>query len=281
MGWLSRGLEGTELSKISGIYNLSWSIGGILSPYLAGAMSQANKYLPVYVALGNYILTGIFILLSRKFMIDPEERPILLPNRPADIDQSTPLRFPAWAGVFVLYAAIGILTTIFPLFARNEINMSESRTGFMMTIRAAATMAGFVLFVRTAFWRFRKKLLLLPPLLAGVFSLELLLSGSSKPFLAVGLIGIGFTSAWAYNNSMFYGASGAPDRDRRMTIHEALLTAGQVTGTLIGGFLYQAVSMRLVFFFMALLTLSGAGLQALLFRNRIGEPRIQRPPLAR
>ena len=211
MGWLSRGLEGTDLSKAGGVYNFSWSLAGIVSPYLAGAMSQANKFLPVYAAMGTYFLTGVFLLVSRRFLRDPEERPAPIGDRPRESDFSTPLRFPAWAGVFVLYAAIGILANIFPLFARDAIGMSESDTGFMMTIRAAASMAGFAFFGKTAFWRFRKKLLVLPLILGCAFSVLLALSGTSVLFLGIGLVGIGVSSAWAYNNSMFYGASGDPD----------------------------------------------------------------------
>ena len=66
-----------------------------------------------------------------------------------------------------------------------------------------------------------------------------------------------------------------------MTVHEASLTAGQVLGSLAGGFLYQAGSMLMVFLFMGFLAATGVGAQALMFRNRFGEPLARRPPLVR
>lgn len=282
MGWLSRGLEGHELSRATGLFSFSWSFGGILSPFIAGALSERGKFLPIYFAIGMFALDALFISVSRRLLKDADERPARLPEaaQPA-LDQSSPLRFSAWISVFVLYAALGVLANIFPLFARTELGLSESRTGLLITVRTAATTAGFLFFGRLSFWRFRRGLLVLPTAIVAAAGILLALAASSLPLLSIGLIGTGFAAAWAYNNSMFYGASGAPDRDRRMTVHEALLTAGQVLGSLVGGYLYQAVSMQLVFLFIAGLAVAVSGIQALMNRSRFGEPTVQRPPLAR
>jgi predicted MFS family arabinose efflux permease len=70
---------------------------------------------------------------------------------------------------------------------------------------------------------------------------------------------------------MFYGASGARDRDLRMTIHESIVTAGQILGALAGGVLYQALSMRAAFLFIAALCVAGIVLVAVLLRTRCNE----------
>ncbi|HET7839245.1 MAG TPA: hypothetical protein VFL04_05765, partial [Rectinemataceae bacterium] len=70
--------------------------------------------------------------------------------------------------------------------------------------------------------------------------------------------------------SLFYGASGAPDRDRSVTIHEALLTAGQILGSIAGGVVYQLVSWSWVFIFLALLMAAGLALQLGMVRTRRG-----------
>ncbi len=280
MGWLSRGLEGRDLSRATGLFSFSWSVGGIVSPYLAGTLSERGKFLPLWFAVAMFAANSVFLQVSRRFLRDSDERPV--PGRaeagPAR-DGSTPLRFSAWTAVAVLYAAVGILANIFPLFARSELGLSESRTGLLITVRTAATTAGFLFFGRFSFWRFRRGLLMVPTLLAGGAALILALAAGSLPMLVTGLGILGFAAAWAYNSSMFSGASGAPDRDRRMTVHEALLTAGQVFGSLLGGILYQAASMRLVFLFTALLAGAGAWTQSWMARRRFGEPPAHRPPL--
>ena len=280
MGWLSRGLEGRDLSRATGLFSFSWSVGGIVSPYLAGTLSERGKFLPLWFAVAMFAANSIFLQVSRRVLRDSDERPI--PGRtetaPAR-DGSTPLRFSAWTSVTVLYAAVGILANIFPLFARSELGLSESNTGLLITVRMAATTAGFLFFSRFSFWRFRQGLLLVPTAFAGGAALILSVAAGSLALLAAGLAVFGFATAWAYNSSMFYGASGAPDRDRRMTVHEALLTAGQVFGSLLGGILYQAASMRLVFLFTAILAGAGVWTQSWMARRRFGETPAHRPPL--
>lgn len=280
MGWMSRGLEGRDLSRATGLFSFSWSVGGIVSPYLAGTLSERGKFLPLWFAVAMFAANSIFLQVSRRVLRDSDERPI--PGRtetaPAR-DGSTPLRFSAWTSVTVLYAAVGILANIFPLFARSELGLSESNTGLLITVRMAATTAGFLFFSRFSFWRFRQGLLLVPTAFAGGAALILSVAAGSLALLAAGLAVFGFATAWAYNSSMFYGASGAPDRDRRMTVHEALLTAGQVFGSLLGGILYQAASMRLVFLFTAILAGAGVWTQSWMARRRFGETPAHRPPL--
>ncbi len=60
---------------------------------------------------------------------------------------------------------------------------------------------------------------------------------------------------------MFYGASGAPDRHKRMNIHESLLNAGQVVGSVGGGLLYERVSWNAVFIAIALIVAAAIAFQ--------------------
>lgn len=272
MGWVSRGLEDKRLSKANGLFSFSWSAGNIVSPYIAGYLSQRGKFLPIYAAVAFLLANAVFLKASVRFLRDGDERPkrvaVSVSSTP---DSSTPLRFPAWVALFVMYAAVGLLTNIFPLFAREELSLSESRTGLLVAVRCAASAGGFILFGRFSFWRFRKKFLVLPTALIGAFGLILALAGTSVPIVAAGLAGLGLMNAWTYNNSMFYGASGARDRDLRMAIHEALLTAASILGSLAGGFLYQAASMRLAFLVVAASAAAGVCFQTVLLRTLRGK----------
>lgn len=265
MGWLSRNLEGDSLSKATSIFSVSWSAGGVISPYLAGLLSERNKFLPIWVAIAIFGFNALFITASRLWLgYEPGEA------RAADTgngkDRSTPLRFPAWLGAFLIYVVMGVIFNVFPVFARDELSMAESGVGLLLTMRSAATAIGFFVLGRWNSWQFKRLAL---PLLSASAALVLLILSFQTASLGFGLAfaAVGLVQAMVYNNSLFYATSGAPDRDKRSSVHEALLTAGQVFGSIGGGILYQAFSMPTVFGLLcALLALGSLG-QVLMIRK--------------
>ncbi|MCX7025637.1 MAG: MFS transporter [Spirochaetes bacterium] len=274
MGWLSRGIEGEELSAAQGAFSFSWSLGGVISPYLAGLLSERGKFLPVHVSVCIFLVAGIFVSLSRIFYKDALERPesatmagSASPGEAGGVDRSTKLRFPAWTGVFAAYAVMGVVFNIFPVFARDGLGLSESVTGAILSLRAVFTVFGFLILGRVSGWHFRHALM---PAVAMAFSVlvAILAFTPGAAAYAVAFPVIGVLLAFSYSGSMFYGASGALDRDARMTVHETLLTAGQIVGSVAGGLLYQAFTMRIVFLFLAGCLAAAAAVQlAMISRN--------------
>jgi len=256
MGWLSKGLEGDKLNKATSLFSFSWSFGGLFSSYLAGVLSERGKLLPIIVAVALYALNAVFVLASGLFVGDDEELASDAEKPDVVVDRSTPLRYPAWLGAFLIYAVMGVVFNVFPVFARDELSLSESSIGLILTIRAGATAAGFFILGKVTFLQFKRAALpalsLLTALALGALVLQRNAAGFALCFAVVGF----FQSA-IYNNSLFYATSGAPDRDKRASVHEALLTFGQVVGSISGGLLYQASSMPVVF--IGLSALLGAG----------------------
>ncbi len=269
MGWLSRGIEGNSLSRAASMFNTAWSVGGVISPWLAGFLSERGKFLPVWVAMGIFMANGAFVLASRAIMKDPHEndgRTAASEGAPAT-DRSTPLRYPAWVGVFLIYAAMGVVFNVFPVFARDELRVPESTVGLLLTVRALATAAGFVALGRWNGWQFKR--LAIPALsLAGAVILGIVAMQRLPLGFALGFVAAGLVMAAIYTNSLFYATSGARDRDRRASTHEALLTAGQVLGSVAGGMMYQAWSLPLVFGVFGLLLLAGSIAQLAMVRAK-------------
>jgi predicted MFS family arabinose efflux permease len=266
MGWLASGLEGTVLSRASGSYSLSWSVGMTLAPYIAGTLSERSLELPIYVGIALFASSGAFMLAARRIAPSPRGDAAALARAQAE-DRSTPLRYPAWLGLFVVYILYSVFNNIFPLFAKDELAMSESGIGLFLLIRAAAMSAGFWVIGRLRFWQFKPAYL--PLALASSLALALGFVFVRTPLgFALGLVLLGIVQAFAYSLSIFYGASGAPDRDKRMSVHEAVLTAGQIAGSVGGGSAYQAISWPIVFVFVAALALIGMPLQVALARKR-------------
>ncbi len=256
MGWLSKGLEGDKLNKATSLFSFSWSFGGLFSSYLAGVLSERGKLLPIIVAVALYALNAVFVLASGLFVGDDDEVASDAEKPDVVVDRSTPLRYPAWLGAFLIYAVMGVVFNVFPVFARDELSLSESSIGLILTIRAGATAAGFFILGKVTFLQFKRAALpalsLLTALALGALVLQRNAAGFALCFAVVGF----FQSA-IYNNSLFYATSGAPDRDKRASVHEALLTFGQVVGSISGSLLYQASSMPVVF--IGLSALLGAG----------------------
>jgi len=265
MGWLSSGLEGAALGAATGAFSFSWSAGGVISPYLSGLLTERGLFLPVYAAIGVFGATGVFILATRRIVPSPA---LAAPGPAAEeTDHSTTLRYPAWIGVFLIYALASVFFNIFPLFAKDELGLPESKIGLLLLVRAVFMTGGFWLFGRLDSWHFKRRLILLP--VGVVFLLDLAFIGLRSPLAFALLLAVtGFFQAMAYNNSIFYGASGARDRERRMTIHEALLTAGQILGSVAGGLLYQGSSWASVFRFLAPVFALGLAAQLLFLRRR-------------
>jgi DHA1 family multidrug resistance protein-like MFS transporter/DHA1 family quinolone resistance protein-like MFS transporter len=269
MAWLSTGLEGQALSKATNGFSLAWSSGGAFAPYIAGLLCEIELSIPIYVGMGLFALVGLSILATGKAIPGPQ--PAALPGGDAttapEVDRSTSLRYPAWIGVFLIYAVLAVFFNIFPLFAKDELALSESRIGLLLLIRASFAAFGFWALGRLEFWHFRKPFIVLAVFLLLAVDLVFLVLRSPLGF-ALGLAALGIIQALCYNASIFYGASGAKDRAGRMTIHEALLTVGQILGSIGGGAIYQSASWSTVFVQLALLIALGLVAQVILLARR-------------
>ena len=259
MGWLVAGLEGHALSRASGSFSLSWSVGMTLSPFIAGALSERGnalgygRSLPIHVGVALFVATGVFVLVTSS--LAPAPRPVREPSGPATStaattvaakDHSSPLRYPAWIGLFAVYVLFSVLNNIFPVYAKDELALSESVIGLMLLIRAAVMATGFWVFGRLRFWQFKP--VYLPLALAANIALDAAFIFIRTPAgFVLGLALVGALQSFTYSLSIFYGSSGAVDRDKRMSVHEAVLTAGQVLGSVGGGAAYQVFSWPLVF----------------------------------
>jgi len=264
MGWLSKGVEGAELNRATSLFSFSWSVGGIFSPYIAGVLSERNKLYPIILSIILFSLNAIFIVVTRNRAREgrsgAQEAGEVQSSEPV-VDRSTPLRFPAWLGAFLIYAVMGVVLNVFPVFARDELFLAESAIGLVLMTRAIATAAGFYLLSRLTFWQYKRAAL--PVLSAGsAIALAALAIQAGGGGFAIGFAVIGLLQSAMYNNSLFYGASGALDKDRRATIHEAVLTLGTVIGSITGGIIYEAFSMSAVFVGLAILLGAGALVQA-------------------
>ena len=246
MGWISEGLEGPELNRMMGLFNLSWSTGLVISPYLGGLLLEYNLSYPLIFAVGLYgLLTIALVLVPILFSSIVLQESSHKRNIPVS-DSSTSLRYIAWLGNFTGYIIFGVLLFVFPLYAREELWFTESSIGLLLLFRALFSTFIFVLAGKISWWHFNKAYMLIIQLLMIVFTLFIPYTKSWISF-AAGLSLFGILFAGGYSSSIFHGVSGSIHREKRMAIHEAVLTVGVITGAIGGGEIYQHWGMVSVF----------------------------------
>jgi len=268
MSWLSLGIEGKQLGRAMSRLTLTGSAGIIISPFLAGALSSLSPRYPLFAAVGLFtanclLLTGATLVLPQ--IRSDKHRARQTKNDIDTKDQSTALRYPAWIGLFVTYNVLGVIITVFPMYARDVLGMSKSTIGVLLLFRALCTALGFVILGRTTFWHFRPL-----PMITGLALLAVLVFGISLAgsllLLAISVALIGPLISLGFSYSFFHGASGASQRATRMAIHEALLASGLIAGSAVGGQFYQHYSMIAVSVFCAGLLATAIVLQLPLVR---------------
>ncbi len=268
MSWLSLGIEGKHLGRAMSRLTLTGSVGIVISPFLAGALSSLSPRYPLFAAAGLFtanclLLTGAALVLPQ--IRSDKHRARRTKEEIDKKDRSTALRYPAWVGLFVTYTVVGVIITVFPMYARDDLGISKSTIGILLLCRALCTALGFVILGRTTFWHFRPL-----PMITGLAILAVLIFGISQAgsltLLAISVALIGPLISLGFSYSFFHGASGASQRATRMAIHEALLASGLIAGSAAGGQFYQHYSMLAVSLFCAALLAAAIGLQIPLVR---------------
>ena len=270
MAWLSQNIEGIALSRAMSKFNFSWSAGMVVSPFLAGWLSEKTPQLPLYSGSTLFLLAGFMIvgaILVLPAIRNDRSTGLAVATKGGGKGKDTPLRYPAWVGLYVTYAVMGVILTIFPMAARDVLSLSKSVIGLLLLTRALLATCGFIILGKTTFWHFKTQPMVLGQLLL-VFLLISLVYVHSPLWIGLVLGCMGLLIALSYSYSLFHGVSGSINRAKRMAVHESLLSAGFISGSSIGGILYQQYSIGAVYWFcsalvmMGVITQVGLGLRA-------------------
>jgi len=244
MGWLSGDLAGGDLSKVMSRFNICWSIGGIVSPALAGWLSEMGPAVPLYVVMGLMLLVSAMVGGAALALPSVRDEPAPSANDHAadeGANGGSPLRFSGWIGVFAAYMGMGLTGYIFPAAAREELGFGKGLIGVLLLVRAVFLAVTFAFMGRTTFWHNRGGQMAAGTLGLGVFLL--LMPACDRPLLvALAFALLGVFAAQGYFNSLFHGLEGSANRAGRSALHEALLNVGIMTGAFLGGVLSDNVS---------------------------------------
>ncbi len=245
--WYSRGREGKHLNKAISYFNFSWSAGIAFSSIICGLLTEIDVKLPLIISVVSFILLSliVFILTNKVPYLKAveSEKKYIINNK--NNDNSTPLRYFAWIAVFLAYFFYGMLSNIFPLYAKNILLINETRIGFLLWSRGVVSCLAFYYLGKMSFWHFKGNYIILSQLVLAVLCLVTILCNDYYSFFIIFIL-FGLIFSLMYLQSIFHGVSGAVNRTRRMIIHEVLLTCGLVFGSIISGYIFEKFGFKSV-----------------------------------
>jgi len=266
VGWLSQDTEGERLGRLTMRFNTAWSTAATAGPWLCGWLYEMSPPLPL---LGAGLSFGVAFLMLALTLYRTTEPWIsrsgyeTISGTFQGNEGGSPYRWPGWLGLFICFFGAGALVNIFPQAARQDFHFTESLIGLLLLMRACVNWLSFLVLGRLTFWHFRGW-----PMVAGLGVMALAYVGlmfvASPWTIGALFLVFGFTSALSYSQSLFHGIAGSQNRTRRMAIHEAMLGAGLVLGSLAGSAMFQYGSARHVYALCA-----GAMLLAMVIQYRL------------
>jgi len=239
MGWISHGCEGHKLNRRLSIFNLTWALAGLVTPYFAGRLVEINSIWPLWVAVvfaGTCVVLVIYVLKSAsgKSSVKPApDSAVSLNDQHANLVR---FRWMSRVALLVAFICTGLMRTQLPLLIKYELGFLERHYGMAALCLASANVLFFWIAGKTRYWHYK---LFLFFFVQGFFLIAMLVFINCRilwPFyVAAALFGAG--QAFNYSSHLYYSLSGGKKRSAITAIHEATLSSGFVIGAFCGGFI--------------------------------------------
>jgi len=268
MNWLSIGYEGRELNRRLGLFNVFWSFSIMVGPYIGGYLVEVNSRLPIIVGIVFSTLSFAGVSFAGK----TDKRGMVNANNGEvkSIESTELLRrrrfmWMSRIGLLISFICIGLVRAPLALLFKDNLGFSESNYGAAIMIMSAAVFVVFFAAARTHWWHYVMWIFLGTEGML-LLSMLLILNGESLWvfFAAAGLAGGG--QAFLYASHLYYGISGAKNRQRRTLIHETTLCLGMVIGSVAGGYLSGNVGPYAPYWFGFFVVAGGLGTQLAIWK---------------
>ena len=255
--WITGGKEGGELTSRLTLFNFFWSFSVGLATSFSGFVSEYSTRLSIWSGCVFFLISALLVALSGRSYDSKKEKEEIVSE-----DHSSPLRFPSWAGVLLVYTGYSLVLTVFPQYAMDTLGYSESVTGNILLFRGISVTIAFLIMQKARVWQKGVGPILGSQAFFAILTFLMLFLRSVAAFAILFAL-YGFVFALSYDLSIFHGAEGAKDRHKRMVIHEVLLTLGTIIGSLVGGFVYQYFSFKTLVLTISILSMVIVVIEAL------------------
>ena len=247
--WLSEVTEtgASHLGRTMSSFNVAWSAGLMLGPYLAGKVYLRHPdqpFLLASLASGTCVLALLFMRSPRDpAPAEPPRDSSLAPPAPSRADLY--LRM-AWYANFVSWSVGAVVRALFPKLGK-ELTYSEDLIGQLIAAFGLAQMTSFALLRWTTRWQYRTWPLLVAQL-AAIAGLLLALVAQRPALFALAFFLPGLCAGVTYSASLFYSLHDrAAGRAQKSGVHEAVLGSGVLVGPLLGGWAGRLLEPRAMF----------------------------------
>lgn len=269
MSWVAHGLDGPNLNRRLGRYNISWCSGMIIGPFLGGWLAQYDPRMSFGVLAALHLclvaLTGLTrtrqpeTARAQQAGSDATNGHVLHP-------QNDLYKLMARIAMVCGFLAVGIVRFQYPVLADSLLISKETFGTVILTFSLANTVA-FGVLGKTHYWHYRAWMLWTSQ---AVLAISLALSSLiHNPVQMIAIAAaIGTFVTLTYTSSLYYGVSGQTQRTRMTAIHELLLSTGTVLGSVVGGYLTEWAGLTATYPICAAIILGGIACQIMVYMKR-------------
>jgi predicted MFS family arabinose efflux permease len=236
---------GASLSKMVGIYNVTWAAGGAVAYFTAGILLEKLGMASLFwLPLGLTAVQFTLLPCAARWLKEEEgcqrqDERVPSAVRPADADRF--LRM-AWLANPFSYVAINTVIPLIPYIAEN-FSLSTGMAGIVCSLWMFARLAAFAAFWLWTGWHYRFRWL------AGAFLLMIVcffgfLMAQSVWLLLAAEVGFGSSIGLLYYSSLYYSMNVSEKQGSNAGLHEAMLGMGLFIGPAVGAatlYLFPAV----------------------------------------
>jgi MFS family permease len=234
--WMSEEGSAEELRKELGAFNVSWSAGGAIGPFIAGFLYTQSVIVAFACAGAGALFVGFLASLHKKPGVPLNPVGGGKTNTPAEINTESVSRstlYAAWIANFASWFTISEIRVLFPKLGL-DLGMQPWIIGTVMFCLSLALTIMFYAMGVSGRWHNK-----IAPLLCAQALLVILLLASTvvdSP-LAFGIIfsGLGLGYGVTYSYSLYCSVVGSLNKGAASGRHEMVLGTGALLGPLIGG----------------------------------------------
>ena len=229
--------SGTDLSKMVGLYNITWATGGSIAYFTAGIIlehlgMQSLFWLPLMLVAAQLVLLGFAGRLIHKESHDAVSVPdSVLPKEEANNNRR--FLYMAWLANPLSYVASNTLIPLIPSIT-SKLGLSTAMAGIVCSTWMFARLLAFYILWRWSGWHYRYRWMF-GAFIVMAISFVMLIPTTSVVVLIAAQIGFGLSIGLIYYSSLFYAMNAsAGDHGAHGGKHEAMIGIGLFVGPAFG-----------------------------------------------
>jgi MFS family permease len=228
--------SGTDLSRMVGLYNITWATGGSIAYFTAGMVlerlgMQSLYWLPLSLIALQLVLLGYASKLRNKELSAYTTPDVVIPFE--QVSGNRKFLYMAWLANPLSYVASNTLIPLIPSITA-KLGLTTAMAGIVCSTWMFARLMAFYILWRWTGWHYRYRWIV-GAFIVMTLSFILLIPTTSVFVLIVAQIGFGLSIGLIYYSSLYYAMNAsAGDHGAHGGKHEAMIGIGLFVGPACG-----------------------------------------------